>query len=33
MNFQQLVDVFATLEHLIRSHYHRFRNRIHLSMY
>ena len=25
MNFQQLVDVFATLEHLIRSHYHRFR--------
>jgi hypothetical protein len=33
MNFQRLVDVFATLEHLIRSHYHRFRNRIHLSMY
>ncbi|KAI4999101.1 hypothetical protein ZWY2020_059854 [Hordeum vulgare] len=23
MNFQQLVDVFATLEHRIRSHYHR----------
>lgn len=23
MNFQQLVDVFATLEHQIRSHYHR----------
>ncbi|XP_051209009.1 putative UPF0481 protein At3g02645 [Lolium perenne] len=23
MNFQRLVDVFATLEHLIRSHYHR----------
>ncbi|CAM0872780.1 unnamed protein product [Alopecurus aequalis] len=26
MNFQQLVDVFATFEHLIRSHYHRHLN-------